>query len=158
DPLALYNTNMGNPSPVQFGYGGITRSGSSGSYTYNAIVGRENMPVNYVTFYDALRFANWMNNGQGTGDTEMGAYRLVGGTPEPINFNSITRTAGATIFLSSENEWYKAAYYDPSASRYFDYPTSSDTPTNCGGPSATANLANCGGILGIAGDLTSVGS
>ena len=39
------------------------------------------MPVNYVDFYDALRFANWMNNGQGNGDTETGAYTLLGGTP-----------------------------------------------------------------------------
>src|SRR5690606_10673873 len=43
DPLGLYNTNMGS------GYGGITRSGSSGSYSYAPISGRENMPVNYVS-------------------------------------------------------------------------------------------------------------
>ena len=61
DPLGLYNTNMGS------GFGGITQSGSSGSYTYSAIAGREDMPVNYVSFYDALRFANWLNNGQPNG-------------------------------------------------------------------------------------------
>ena len=26
---------------------------------------------------------------------------------------AITRNAGATYFIPSENEWYKAAYYDP---------------------------------------------
>ena len=36
--------------------------------------------MNYVSFYDALRFANWLNNGQGSGDTETGAYTLLGGT------------------------------------------------------------------------------
>ena len=46
DTVDLYSPNMGS------GFGGITRSGSSGSYTYSPIVGRENMPVNYVTFWD----------------------------------------------------------------------------------------------------------
>ena len=71
DPLALYNTSMAS------GLGGITRGGSAGSYTYGAISGREAMPVNYVSFYDSLRFSNWLNNGQGGGDTETGAYALL---------------------------------------------------------------------------------
>jgi hypothetical protein len=43
DPNGLYNTNMA------VDYGGITRAGSSGSYSYSTIAGRENMPVNYVS-------------------------------------------------------------------------------------------------------------
>src|SRR5213083_2600604 len=101
DPLGLYNLSMGS------GFGGIKRSGSSGAYTYSAIAGRGDMPVNFVSFYDALRFANWMNNGQGSGDTETGAYTLLGGTATPSN-GAVTRNAGASIFLTSENEWYKA--------------------------------------------------
>ena len=57
DPKELYDTSMGS------GFGGITRSGSSGSFTYSAIVGRENKPVNFVSFYDSLRFSNWLDNG-----------------------------------------------------------------------------------------------
>ena len=53
--------------------GGITRSGISGSYSYRATPGREKIPVNYVTFYNALRFANWLHNGQCDGGTETGA-------------------------------------------------------------------------------------
>ena len=34
--------------------------------------------------------------------------------PRPAIGNSITRNADATVFLPSENEWYKAAYYNPS--------------------------------------------
>ena len=30
-----------------------------------------NKPVNYVSFWDAARFANWLTNGQGSGGTEM---------------------------------------------------------------------------------------
>ena len=29
-----------------------------------------NRPVNYVSYWDACRFANWLGNGQGNGDTE----------------------------------------------------------------------------------------
>src|SRR5262249_37087705 len=116
DPLELYNTNMADPSPSTdccTGWGGITRSGSPGSYTYSAIAGRENMPVNYVTFWDALRFANWMNNGQGGGNTEAGSYTLLGGTPEPSNYATVRRNPAATIVLTSEDEWFKAAYWYP---------------------------------------------
>src|SRR4026208_1288732 len=61
DPLALYNPQMG----MTGGYGGIARIGTSGSYTYSTITGREDMPVNFVNVWSAMRFANWMNNGQG---------------------------------------------------------------------------------------------
>ncbi len=63
DPNGVYHTLMADESL----YGGITRSGSSGSYTYSAIAGREQMPVNYVSYYDAVRFVNWLNNGQPIG-------------------------------------------------------------------------------------------
>ena len=100
DPLGLYNTSMGSPT---FGWDGITRSGSSGSYSYSAIAGRENRPVNYVSFYDSLRFSNWLHNGQGSGDTETGAYTLLGGTPIPSNGSTVTRNAGANIFLKFDD-------------------------------------------------------
>ncbi len=151
DTNALYNTAMGS------GYGGISRSGSSGSYSYSVIAGRESMPVNYVSFYDALRFANWLHNGQPTGaqdatTTEDGAYTI---TPAGIAANSITRNAGATIFLTGEDEWYKAAYYDAMSTSYFDYPAGSDVQTTCAGAGATANTANCETAVG---DLTDIGS
>jgi len=101
DPLALFNTDMAT-------LGGITRSGTPGSYTYSAVPGRENMPVNNVSFFDALRFANWLHNGQGDGNTETGAYTLLGGTPTPSN-PMVERNATARFFLPTDPEWYKAA-------------------------------------------------
>lgn len=130
----------------------IVRSGSPGSYAYDAKPGREDMPVSGVTFYEALRFANWLHNGQGAGDTETGAYTLLGGTAIPSNGPTVTRNAGATIFLPSEDEWYKAAYFD--GTRYFEYPTGADTPVVCATPGPTANTANCGSAVG---DTTIVG-
>ena len=38
----------------------------------------DNRPVNYVSFWDAARFSNWLHNGQGSGDTESGAYVNIG--------------------------------------------------------------------------------
>src|SRR5262245_7192578 len=161
DPFGLYNGVMDG----SVHRGGITRSGSSGSYTYTAVAGRENMPVFYVSFYDALRFANWMNNGQGDGDTETGAYTLLGPyfvQGIPSNGDTVMRNAEATIVLASEDEWYKAAYYDAVTASYFDYPAGSDTQTTCSTPTAIANHANCGWAVGdgdpVRADVTPVGS
>lgn len=123
DPFALYNTNMAGT------FGGITRSGSDGSYTYSTVSGRENNPVNFVSFWDATRFANWLHNGQGNGDTETGAYTL---TPGGISANTITRNAGWQWAVTSEDEWYKAAFHQPASQggdsdNYWQYPTSSNT-------------------------------
>ena len=149
DANALYNTSMGS------GFGGITRSGSSGSYSYSTIAGREDLPVNWVSLYDSLRFANWLHNGQPTGaqdstTTEDGAYDMSLGS-------SVVRKAGATAFLPSEDEWYKAAYYKGggTSAGYWDYPAGSDTQTTCASAGATANTANCDNVVA---DLTDIGS
>jgi formylglycine-generating enzyme required for sulfatase activity len=127
--------------------GGITNTGSVGS-VYQVKAGFANDPVVYVTFYDALRFANWLNNEQGSASTETGAYTLLGGTPTPSNGDTVTRNTGAIMFLPSENEWYKAAYYNPVTNSYFAYPAGSNTPTVCAAPGATANTANCAQVVG----------
>ncbi len=126
DPLGLYNTSMG--SDIR---GGITRSGASGSFTYATKPNMDNKPVNYVSWYDSIRFANWLHNGQGAGATETGAYTILGGTATPSNALTIARNIGASWFLTSENEWYKAAYFQPAAQGgdsddYWLYPTNSN--------------------------------
>jgi len=151
DPLGLYSASMAS------GLGGISQNGAPGSYAYTAIAGREQMPVNFVTFHDALRFANWLHNGQPVGaqgitTTEDGAYTL---TADGIAANSILRNPGAEIFLPSEDEWYKAAYYDVATASYFEYPAAMAAQTLCAAASATPNTANCGNAVG---DLTAVGS
>jgi formylglycine-generating enzyme required for sulfatase activity len=97
-----------------------------------------------MNLFDTLRFANWMNNGQGDADTETGAYTLLGGTPVPTNALTIRRNPGAKIAVSSEDEWYKAAYYDGKKQRYYDYPAGTDEPMTCALPGPTPNTANCG--------------
>ncbi len=151
DPLGLYNTSMGSDAT----YGGITQSGGPGSYTYTVKAGFANKPVTYVSFYDSLRFANWLDNGQGSGDTETGAYTLLGGTATPSNGLTVTRNVGANIVLTSESEWYKAAYYS-AGGVYFDYPTGTNSMTDCVAPgSDTGNSANCTGAGSV---LTTAGA
>ena len=128
DANSLYSTSMAGSSC------GITRAGSSGSYTYSATSGRANYPVNWVNFWDAARFANWLHNGQPTGPqnnstTEDGAYTI---TPGGISGNTVTRNFGWKWAVANENEWYKAAYHQPAIrggpeDDYWQYPTASDT-------------------------------
>ncbi len=133
DPNGLYNTDMGG------GWndiGGITRGGSDGNYTYTVRTNRGDRPVNYVSWYDTLRFANWLTNGQpsepqGNGTTEMGSYTLTGVTSVASLPDHAALAAGTTTkwLLTSEDEWYKAAYYKGGGTNagYWDYPTQSDT-------------------------------
>ncbi len=148
DPLLLYDTNMGINAQ-----GGIVRSGAAGSYVYDVKAGFADKPVNFVSFFDAIRFSNWLNNGQGGGSTETGAYTLLGGTIFPSNGFSVTRNAAAAVYLPSEHEWYKAAYYDGTTGSYFDYPAGSNAQTACAAPGATANTGNC-----LSAGVTDVGS
>ena len=86
---------------------------------------------------------------------------------------AITRNAGATYFIPSENEWYKAAYYKGGGTNagYWTYPTQSNTaPSNVLSATGTNNanylqrrlhrsdeLSDAGrGVCGIAGPVRHV--
>lgn len=133
DTYGLYNTNMWSSS-----YGcKIERSGSSGSYTYSVAADWANRPVNYVSWADAARFANWLHNGQPSGaqglsTTEDGAYFLNGAMSNAALL-AVSREMDWKWAITSEDEWYKAAYHknDGTTGNYFDYPTSTDSiPSN----------------------------
>lgn len=150
DPYLLYHPCLPSTACYQAG-SGIVRTGGPGAWFYAAEPGRERRPVNYVNLYDTLRFANWMDNGQGgPGTTESGAYTLLGGTPVPTNALTLHREPGASIAVTSEDEWYKAAYYDGDAGIYYDYPAGSDEPMVCALPGPTANTGNCGLVTAAA--------
>ena len=149
--LGLWNSDMADAT-----FGGINfNAGNASGNKYTLISDAQNHPVNFVTWYDTIRFANWLNNGQGSGDTETGAYTLLGGTPTPSNANGITRNAGAIVFLPSQNEWYKAAYNIPGTNSYFQFPTSSNTSPTASVPTGATNSANYNGVVN---NLTDVGA
>jgi len=160
DTYGLYDSYMATDYPTV----GITRSGNSGSYTYS-VSGNGNVPVFDVSWGDAVRFSNWLQNGQpadaeGPGTTETGAYTLNGAVTDSALL-AVTRNANATYFIPSENEWYKAAYYDPTNATYWAYATQSNTvPSNVLSASGTnnANFYNGSSYTDPTNDLTSVGA
>ena len=139
DTYGLYNTGMGGTSS---GIGsGIARNGGGTT----AFVNR---PVNYVSWGDAARFANWLNNGQPTGaqdltTTEDGAYFLNGATSN-AQLMSVVRKPGCKWAIPTEDEWYKAAYYKGGGTNAgnWDYPTGSDTAPARDKADVSGNNAN----------------
>ena len=162
DAHGLYSSGMGDVA----GYYGcnIQRSGSPGNYTYSVAADWANRPVNWVCWADAARFANWMHNGQPVGPqnastTEDGSYDLsathsyYGPNGQELDWRAlsaaivaVTRKPAATWVITSEDEWYKAAYHknDGVTGNYWEYPTCSDTvPANDLIDPDPGNTANC---------------
>jgi formylglycine-generating enzyme required for sulfatase activity len=143
NPNGIYNASMGTNRNIT----GISKNpGVATAGTYYGVINNggdsSNRPITYVSWFDAARFANWMHNGQGSGDTETGAYTLNGAT----SGNAVAVNPGAAFYIPTQNEWYKAAYYSPNyggvgVPGYYDYATRSDTaPGNVVG--SAANQAN----------------
>ncbi len=168
DPHELYS-----PLMARGDYGGIDRSGSSGSYRYAARAERANKPVNCVSFWCAARFANWLTNGQPVGPcgpttTETGCYNLNGVTNPPNT--TITRDATAWanggVAIANVDEWCKAAFYQPAAkggdaAGYWLYPTATNTRPGTSAanpdPGNNANYTPSGFIPGNMVPATDVG-
>ena len=140
---AIYNSSMASY--------GITQNGSAGTYTYSVTSGLENRPVVYVSWFDAARFTNWLGNGQGSGDTETGAYTLISGQTSGI----VTVNPGAQVYIPSENEWYKAAYYNGGTSAYSLYPNGQNTITTA---DANYNSSGSSDVGSYSGDPGSYGT
>jgi formylglycine-generating enzyme required for sulfatase activity len=140
--LALYKASMNSDTL----HGGISNNTSAvDGEKYEVKPGFSNKPVIYVSFYDAMRFCNWLHNGALTGeDTEGGAYTLLGGTPTPSNGTNVQRNAGAKFALPTEDEWHKAAHYEPGGDSddYWFYPTRANSAPSASAPPGTAPAAN----------------
>lgn len=216
DPTGLYDPSMTNDKTGN----GILRVGTPGEYVYSLLDDiSSSLPVNFVNFTDAARFANWMNNGKGDSSTESGAYRITtaklksafrtdglntyiargkqniqaGDQVTITGFKGIgfdirsqiesvsskggktiftikndygdavakgsgqvvaiseTRSPDAAFWIPNEDEWFKAAYYDPDLNEgtggYYTWATqSNEYPGNSIG--AMANQANIPGADG----------
>lgn len=124
----------------------IQRIGTSGAYTYTITNAWANRPVNYVSYWDACRFANWLTNGQppapaGPGVTETGVYTLNGyNGPDGRMIQRNAMQQPLAWAVTSENEYYKAAFYDPTVPGYWLYATRSNAaPSNVLSATGTNN-------------------
>ncbi len=151
-----------NPNPVNPSYYGITYDTNNASFSIKShnldqvqagYKFYENKPVTYVNWYDALRFINWLNSG----NTEYGAYDL---SLQSTNPENIVRLSGAKYYLPNEDEWYKAAYYDPDLyagqGGYWDFPTGSNSEPTAEDPDGGSNSANYDDALSTDPQLTDV--
>jgi hypothetical protein len=150
DPLGknlrqLYEDHM-NPT-VWPEYGSINYSSGAGAGKHYSVAYPEwaQKPFNFGDFRRGAEFVNSLFNGkvlsktQSTSgtfkyvtykvrlspETENGMYDMKSETP--------TRTASSGFVLPSNNEWVKAAYYDPKhggTDSYWEYPTGPFNPPN----------------------------
>lgn len=111
DTYELYDGRMGEGGDGG-AWGGITQSGSPGSYTYTVKDGNGKKPIGYVTWESCIRFCNWLSNGKGKGDTETGVYQIVAGSVKVPDHAALASGKEVKWAMANENEWYKAAYYD----------------------------------------------
>jgi len=137
DTYGLYSRNM--ETIVQGGIDYDPAGPVGGKFSVKS--GYANRPVVYVSWYDTVRFANWLTNGQGTGSTETGSYTITGGGQNSGTVTVPDASQRAAWFvgtqwhwlLPSEDEWYKSAYHknDGVTNHFWDYPTGTDlVPSN----------------------------
>jgi formylglycine-generating enzyme required for sulfatase activity len=123
--------------------------GNANSLTITKDSRGANKPATGVSWNEAARFVNWLNTSTGG----FAAYKF---TTNGVNDNIALWTAAdtldydsanpyrskrATYVLPSYNEWYKAAYYNPSNSTYYNFPNGSDTAPTAVASGTTANTA-----------------
>ena len=128
----------------------ITKATASGMANVTAGPWSGSQPAANIDWYEAAAFVNFLNTSSG----KTAAYDLSwSGTDWSMALWSSEQawTAGGTnlyrnknafYFLPSENEWYKAAYYNPAGSNYFLYPTASSSV-----PTAVASGTNAGSAV-----------
>ena len=165
NPYSVYDAIMGSNAR-----GGISfTSGASIGSKYAARPNMGDKPVNYVSWFDAARVSNWYQNGAtSSSSTETGAYTLGGGQTTGI---APAVNPGATFYVPTEDQWYKAAYYKGGSTNagYWDYATQSDSDpaavtaglTGVGSSGSTGNFANYNATAswnGRTGNVTTVGT
>jgi formylglycine-generating enzyme required for sulfatase activity len=153
--VALYDTDMGKPTRVIEQT--IIRTGSGTAadpYKYSVSPDASpNDPVVFVNWNQAARFVNYLHNGAVSGaSTETGAYDFPTGQVTP------TRSADAKFWIPTENEWYKAAYYDPAKAAYDNWATQSTTLPAKDNPPGGTNSVNYQGVRPEGDKLTPVGA
>jgi len=143
DPYGLYTSKSAT----------IARRGVDGTYRYASQPFLEQTPIVNVDWFQAARFANWMNNGRVSGATEQGVYVLDG-----QNQSVTALDASAKYWIPTSEQWAEAAYGtgDGDPLHYWRFATQSNSlPTDTivdvfgnGDASGSGNAANYGSGFG----------
>jgi formylglycine-generating enzyme required for sulfatase activity len=153
NPQGLYNLNMNNNVR-----GGISLiSGNANGSKYVTKPNMSNKPVIFISWFDAVRYCNWLHNGaltyNNTNDAanarNSGAYNVGTATTG----NAVTKESNAAYYIPTENEWYKTAFYKGGSTNagYWLYGTQSNTaPTP-----VTASSIGDGLISGVPANVSS---
>ena len=106
-------------------------------------------PATSVSWNEAARFVNWLNTSTGG----VAAYNFTTGgvndnialwtASDTLDYDALNpyRSKRATYVLPSYNEWYKAAYYNPTNSTYYNFTNGSDTAPTAVASGTTAGTA-----------------
>jgi formylglycine-generating enzyme required for sulfatase activity len=106
-------------------------------------------PATRVSWNEAARFVNWLNTSTGG----FAAYKFTTSgvkdnialwtAADTLDYDATNpyRSKRATYVLPSYNEWYKAAYYNPTNSTYYDFPNGSNTAPTAVAGGTTAGTA-----------------
>jgi hypothetical protein len=122
----------------------ITKANAEGGLGITKDTRSADKPATAVSWNEAARFVNWLNESKDhapaykfalqPGDVGYSAnadIELWDSGDAGYDPNNLYRNSKARYFLPSVDEWYKAAYYDPSANGgsggYWNYPTGSDS-------------------------------
>jgi len=138
DMITKYNASFGTANSLEITLADMTPYGGNGG----------NKPATGVSWNEAARFVNWLNTSTGNA----AAYKF---TTSGVNDNIALWTSGdagydasnpyrnslAKYVLPSYNEWYKAAFYNPNDSTYYDFPNGSNTPPTAVASGTGANTA-----------------
>jgi formylglycine-generating enzyme required for sulfatase activity len=141
-----------------------------------------NRPATGITWNEAARFVNWLNTSTGgfaaynyAADSTITTNLIPWTASDTLDYDASNpyRSKRAKYFLPSYNEWYKAAYYNPSNSTYYDFANGSNIrPTAVTGglsgavytqsgeaaPTSPADVTNAGGlspygVMGLEGNV-----
>jgi len=126
---------------------GAPTGSPANDYDRDAFFTGTQQPTNFVSWREALQFANYLTSG----DKSKGVYHFSGNHENPDQFVNLIDRAGAEAtygdiyFVPSEDEWYKAAYFKSDGSGYSLYANGTDiAPTGVDTRYGTSSPWNVG--------------
>ena len=144
----------------------ITKATASGMADVTAGAWTGNQPAATINWYEAAAFVNFLNTNSG----KTAAYDLTFSNSQwsmalwsseqawTAGGTNLYRNKNAFYFLPSENEWYKAAYYNAAGTNYFLYPTASSSVPTAVASGTDAGSAVYNAVASVPATVDSVGA